>query len=81
MRSTPSDDSPTVESDAYEAGVLLVQRGELYDAVAWYRVAAEAGNTTAAFTLGLLLKRRGELDRAIRWSRAAAEAGNSDAGI
>ncbi|MGB8960898.1 MAG: transposase, partial [Pseudonocardiaceae bacterium] len=77
--SESSDATPPAESDTYEEGLLLVQRGELDKAETLWRTAAEAGNTDAATGLGRLLVQRGELAEAEAWWRTAAKTGNIDA--
>ncbi|MGH3927789.1 MAG: tetratricopeptide repeat protein, partial [Pseudonocardiaceae bacterium] len=57
----------------------LKDRGELADAEAWYRTAAEAGNPHAANNLGVLLEQRGEPGEAEAWYRTAVAAGNTSA--
>jgi TPR repeat protein len=63
----------------YSLGELLHDRGELDDAEAWYRRAADAGDSDAMDKLGVLLHDRGELDEAEVWWRRAAEADDTNA--
>ena len=63
----------------YNLGVLLEERGEVAEAVQWYREAAGSGHAHAMYNLGVLLQERGEVVVAEQWWRKAAATGDFDA--
>lgn len=57
-------------------GELLEDRGEIFEAEAWYRKAAELGNNSAMNDLGLMFEGRKEFTEAEHWFLLSANNGN-----
>ena len=75
-----SDSVETVSPIAnYYLAVLLERRGVAAEAERYFRQAADAGLSAAAFNLAVLLERRGVAAEAERYFRQAADAGLSAA--
>jgi hypothetical protein len=53
-------------------GLLAMSRGEVAEATAWFRRAADAGDEKAMANLALVLERDGKLDDALAWAERAA---------
>ena len=62
----------------FNLGVILGERGELEEAEAFYREAAEAGDADAMVNLAVVLEQRGEVEEADAW-RVEADRGAESA--
>jgi tetratricopeptide (TPR) repeat protein len=72
LRIDPSD------SKALMAAALVMRElGQVEKALAYYRMAAQAGDTRVPHQLGYLLETAGRLDEAISWYHRASDAGNT----
>jgi TPR repeat protein len=60
----------------FQLAVALERRGNISEAVRWFRQAANSGHGFAASRLGSIEHRRGKLDAAEQWYRRAAESGD-----
>lgn len=59
----------------YNLGVLRSMSSE-DEALSWFQLAAEQGDTNGSFSLGCLLARRGDQDGAMTWWRKGADLGD-----
>ncbi|MBF6328221.1 tetratricopeptide repeat protein [Nocardia transvalensis] len=75
VTAAPTDQS-RYRGALYELGVAMHGRGDLEQACALWRQAADFGHAGAAYDLGVVRFRCGELREAERWWRAAADHGD-----
>jgi len=61
----------------FEAGRMYANKGNIEEAVAWWKKAAERGNTDAELSIGLLLENEtNKASEAISWDKRAANEGS-----
>lgn len=69
--------APAAPADDMALGLAAYNRGDVVEAMRWFRQAAEAGHAPAQARLGYILDQAEENAEAARWYRRAAEQGDA----